>query len=134
MSKFYLKNVKRTMFVIINDQIFLSRPNLNIPHSKWFKDKGWVRDNDRFFMENNPRGYIDDSGIHIYQGYDGRMPDISTKKLKIVIKYLYIKLKINYKLHVFLGTIATSINKEGGRSAQCDLGSIAVILKKVAIN
>jgi len=129
MSKFYLKNIKRTMFVIIGKQLFLSPPNLHIPHGDWFKNEGWMDNNDKSFMENNPRGYIDTKGIYIYQGYDDRVPIISKKILKKIIKDLSVKLNINNNLHIFLGTIDMPNNKNGRLSPKNDLGSISNVLK-----
>lgn len=129
MSKFYLKNIKRTMFVIIGEKLFLSFPNSRISHGDWFRNEGWMDDNDKFFIEKNPRGYVDAEGIYIYQGYDARVPTISKKILKKIIKDLYIKLNIDNKLHVFLGTIDMSKNKKGKLPPKNDLGSISNILK-----
>jgi hypothetical protein len=129
MSKFYLKNIRRTMFVIIDEKLFLSPPNLRISHGDWFRKEGWMGHNDKSFLEKNPRGYIDTEGLYIYQGYNARVPAISKKILKKIIRDLQVKLNINNKLHVFLGTIDIPKNKKGKLPPKNDFGSISDILK-----
>lgn len=131
MTNFYLKKIKRRMFVIVDDKLFLAPRAMNCTHGDWFIQEGWMDKEDSSFIEQNPRGYVDKEGIYIYQGYEASVPKISKRILEKNIKKLLKKLDLNDNLHVFFGTIKEPDKKiwYGKLPPQKDLGSIAEILK-----
>lgn len=124
MSKFDLKYIDRTMFVVIGEKLHLSLPDLRVSHGEWFKNEGWMNECDRSFMENNPRGYIDSEGVYIYQGYDARVPDLTKKEIKKIIAELKENLNIGDDLHVFIGVDGSIADKNGKLPPKTDLGKI----------
>ena len=130
MSSFELKNIRRTMFVVKDGKLYLSHPNNNISHKDWFINEKWMECDDKSFIEKYPRGYIDSEGVYIYQGYKAYTPQISRKLLEKIITELHLKMKLDRKLHVFLGTTDYPKNEEGKKPPQNDLGSILNIFKK----
>jgi len=130
MSKFHLENIKRTIFVIIGEKLFLSIPNQKISHKDWFIKEKWMNSDDKSFIENHPRGYIDSEGIYIYQGYKAHSPKISKKLLEKTVKELCLKKNLNEKLHVFLGTVDSQKSKNGKKPPEHDLGPISCVFKK----
>lgn len=129
MSKFYLKKIKRIMFVIVNKELFFAPSNLRCAHDEWFRKEGWMNDENNSFMEKNPRGFIDSEGIYLYQGHKAYCPKISKILLKKILKKMQKKLNLNDDLHVYFGTIQNTQINYGKLPPQKDIGSISEIFK-----
>ncbi|MFH0779411.1 MAG: hypothetical protein V1928_00960 [Parcubacteria group bacterium] len=124
MSKFDLKHIDRTMFVVIGGKLYFSLPNSHISHGEWFRNEGWMKQGDRSFMEKNPRGYIGSEGVYIYQGYDARIPDLTKNGIKKLVVELKENLNIGDDHHVFLGVAGFVADKNGKLPSKIDLGKI----------
>lgn len=117
------------MFVIIDGELLFAPSNLRCTHGEWFRKKRWVNGENSSFIENNPRGYIDNEGIYFYQGRKAYCPKISKFLLRTILKRMKKKLNLNNDLHVYFGTMRnTQINYEK-LPPKKDIGSISKILK-----
>lgn len=65
----------RRMFCVRENQLFVAPPALDYSHAVWFKNEGWMSEDDDAFLEENLRGYVSEQGdVYIYAGYDFRSP------------------------------------------------------------
>jgi len=111
---------QRRMFLILNSKIYISPENVTWSHAKWFEELGFDPSDE--FMNKNPRGYYDITGLHFYKGYNF---SISTETEEIILgnlEKLANKLKVPLEAHLFGGAIKQS--KPGKWPSKKDYGII----------
>lgn len=123
-----MKNIKRTMFVIVDDEVIIAPQHLKCSHGEWFKKEGWTAPR---FIEENPRGYVDTEGVYLYQGKRAVVPKIGKERIRRYIFELFSKLRLKTDLHIFLGTIHNGkVNGNGKLQPKIDSGSIKKLFRK----
>ena len=103
-KKFHLE---RTMFAIINNKLYIASKQTIESHAEWFENLGF--EVTEKFMDKNPRGFFDSSGIYFYKGYDFSIDKISEKIFFNFLSQLVDELGIDSKLNLYGGMIKQSI-------------------------
>jgi len=98
-----LGNIKRRLFVFIDDRLVCADEDGMGTHGEWFRNQGWMEKGRDEFLEKYPRGYVDEEGVYLYQGRDARLPNISIVALSELLSRLKNQLMINDQKCVYLG-------------------------------
>ena len=129
MNSFKLQDISRVLFVITDEEVYISPPGQRISHGEWFEKQGWSNERNIDFLEMFPRGYIDEEGVYFYQGRKSKEPNMSPESLKRVVKILCQKVNIKDDLHVYFGVDTNSSpNRKGKLPPLRDLGKISDII------
>lgn len=104
MAERYLHN-KRIMFAI-RDGINYYLKYSDLGHMEWFHELGWINELNRDYVINSViRGYMDDTGIYFYRGYDFRIDDYDIEYFVKRLKNIRNALELGDELPVYAGVI-----------------------------
>jgi len=95
----------RKMFVIINDNVHYAPDNSILSHRKWFIEKGWMTEEEDNLIDVVTRGYVDQSGVYFYKGYDFRTDQETETTMMKHLQKIVDELYIDKNLHLYGGKI-----------------------------
>ncbi len=119
-------HASRRMFAIYEGQLILAKGDVTYSHAKWFELEGWMNPQDDSLMEEITRGYLDESGVYFYKGYDFIIDEQSEKEMLEHVGELVKKTNLNTKLHLFGGKIKQE--KEGDWPPRKDYGELSNLI------
>lgn len=111
---------QRRMFLILNSEIYLSPENVTWSHAQWFEKLGF-NPTDKF-INKNPRGYYDTTGLYFYKGHDFSLSEEIEKIVLENLKKLVDKTGVSIETHLFGGIMKQS--KPGKWPPEKDYGTI----------
>ena len=111
---------QRRMFLILDSKVYISPDNVIWSHAQWFEKLGFNPTEE--FMNQNPRGYYDNTGLYFYKGYDFSLSKETEKIVLENLKELVNKTGISIESHLFGGAIKQS--KPGKWPPEKDYGII----------
>ena len=94
---------KRVMFAIKDNKLFVAEPGLSYSHAVWFEKMCWITQANDLLMENITRGYVDNTGVYAYVGYDFRTNETVENEIKSHLSELLGKIGIPMPVTVGLG-------------------------------
>lgn len=97
---------QRIIFVVKDEEIYINKYT-EISHEEWFKEMGWMSNNNEIIL-NNIRGYYDGTAIYCYCGYEFREPEslLIINNLKDIANKLGIS---DLKTKVYAGVVPQKI-------------------------
>ena len=118
----------RRMFAIKDNQLFLATPNVSYSHARWFELEGWIKNSNDSIMEEIVRGYVDNSGIYFYKGYNFDVDNQSEKTMITHLEHLVKYTAVDVSIHLYGGMIKQ--DTPGKWPPRKDCGVISDFLKK----
>lgn len=118
----------RRMFCIKEGEIALGPSDSPLTHADWFKNEGWIDEENDEFIKTGVRGFIDSSGnIYFYTGYDFETNNEIEAELISNLKSLAKEGNIKPNAKVFAGMIKQ--DKPGQWPPQKCLGTVEELIQ-----
>lgn len=103
----------RIMFAIKNDILYIHKETTEMSHYEWFKELGWITDNNEESIINEVlRGYVDSEGVYFYRGFEYEASEDDVKLFIRNILCLDDRIGIDGNLPVFAGVIKGEIGEK----------------------
>lgn len=96
---------KRRMFVINDGELIIAPEGSDLSHAEWFKQLGFISEEDTSLMEKLVRGYVNQKGdIYFYTGFDFRITPEVEQEFFNHLANLKIQLNLGVDIRIYGGT------------------------------